>query len=176
VTVGCCLLYFCCLFLQAGCCCRLHLAAQRLSSWHKSHARQVILMCQKDVKLVEARGKSEGEVGCTGVQKRSPSYWFASTRQLTESCLTFETTSVGDLWHFGADRVPLTKDPEPEPSVTLRMQKIIFFLHIFSYNLPGSGSPTLKTTFRFRLFMHLCHCKKYLRESVTFWVGSGTSD
>jgi len=42
-------------FLQAGCCCRLYLAAQRLSSWHKSHARQVILMCQKDVKLaVEA--------------------------------------------------------------------------------------------------------------------------
>jgi hypothetical protein len=48
-------------FLQAGCCCRPHLAAQQLSSRHKSHARQVILMCQKDVKLVkarEARGRS----------------------------------------------------------------------------------------------------------------------
>jgi hypothetical protein len=75
-------------FLQAGCCCRLHLAAQRLSSRHKSHARQVILMCQKDVKLVEAREvRGRSWLYCIReirirVQKRSPSYWFASTYRI----------------------------------------------------------------------------------------------
>jgi hypothetical protein len=44
-------------------------------------------------------------------------------------------SSVWDPWHFGADPDPHLWQTDPDPTTYFRC-KNIFFLHIFSYNLP----------------------------------------
>ncbi len=91
----------------------------------------------------------DGDSGASSAQQQSPEYFYRYRTQKPSNPGRYLRSSVGDPWHYGADpdlwirisdkwiRIRLLS------SVTLRMQKMYFFI-FFSYNLPAGTLSCLK--------------------------------
>jgi hypothetical protein len=161
-------------FLQAGCCCRLHLAAQQLSSWHKSHARQVILMYQKDVKLEEARvARGRSWLYCIReIRNRSTeevAFSLVCVNLQDPACLSKrQVLGIRDIFV----RILGLMDPDPDPTPffgDFKDAKNYFVVLYFSLI-------TYLQTHRLKKFCIILFCKLYFSPLNTFMRKGKVSD